>query len=414
MQIQSRHSESNLMRIDKEKTFMQQQNSIDNTGDLLARVVFALNSLHQTIEKVPVPNTSFDGKQIFTDENIREGEEWSIITAATNNSKMWSHKKSRSRARSLYPQISKISSDANPQQQFTWAGNNNDIQNYINAQVKNEKKSQPSPPSKKDHCNVFINGDKSKDFSDTASTTMRRKSIFSVFNGVFRRRNTASAMHLEPQVEQIDPARLSLAKNQSSPAFERKNSTIKEDDFPTDCIRRSSLLSNQSSISSEQLLENTTIADLIRAIENIHVTNLISPKSINSRRISLAAQSSIRRDSSTVSTSLDTPSPTSIKSNRFNSQRSPNRIMPVRQNSTPNRFLVTPVTDTGTQPSSAISLSPVVQRRLRQFSTVSAATLQPQHKFGSSLQTSPLVTRRTQFKPAISPLAMKPPTQLTQ
>lgn len=393
LQIPSRHSESNLMRIDKEKTFMQQQNSIDNTTDVLAKVVFALNSLHKTIEKAPI--APFDGKNsTFSDENILEDEEWSIITAPTNDSKLVVQKKSRSRARSLYPQISKnYSTPDTNSSQFTWAGNNNDIQNYINTQVKNGKKIQL--PSKKDHCSVLISADKSKDSNDSATATVRRKSIFSVFNNVFRRsrRNTASAMHSDALVEQNNSAKLSLAKKQTS---------IRADAIP-DYMRRSSILSNQSSTYSEQVLENTTIADLIRAIENVHVKTLFDPKSLDSRRISLAAQSSIRRDSITISTSLDTPSPL-IKSNRSNSQRQsialPNsRMITMRQNSQPNRFSVVPVTD-GT-PSSASSLSPIVQRRLQQLSNV-------------TLQSSPLAIRRTQFKPAISPLALQPPTLLAE
>lgn len=386
LHIQSRHSESNLMRIDKEKTFQQQQNSIDDTTDVLAKVVFALNSLHKTIEKAPVAAPSFDGKtKNLSDENILEDEEWSMITAPSNDSKMLVQKKSRSRARSLYPQISKNfhSSETNSSQ-FTWAGNNNDIQNYINAQVKNGKNR--LPPAKKEHCGgVLINIDKSKDGNDsTTATTMRRKSIFSVFNNVFRRRNTSAAMISESAVEQINPARLSLASK-------------KLDAIP-DYVRRSSILSNQSSSRcSEQVLENTTIADLIRAIENVHVENL------NSRRISMVAPSSVRRDS-------NTPSP-SIKSNRSNSHRLSvaiphSRMIAMRQNSKPNRFSVVPVNESA--PLSVPSLSPIVQRRLQQFSTVSATTMMPQHKFSSSLQTSPLVTRRTQFKPAISPLAMQP------
>lgn len=409
LQIQSRHSESNLMRIDKEKTFMQQQNSDDNTGDLLAKVVFALNTLHQTIEKSP-GTTSVDGKNILSDENTFEDEILSIITAPTllNDSKSFAQKKLRSRARSLYPQISKMpnATDTNSPQ-FTWAGNNNDIQNYINAQVKNGKK--PTPPLIKEQCHVPINIDEAKDNDGFTATTMRRKSIFSVFHSVFRRRNTAAALTTESLIERIEPAKLSLAKKRSS-AFEGKKMDVTR---KSDYARRPSLLSDQSSTCSDQVLENTTIADLIRAIENVHVKHMMDPKALDSRRISLAAQSSARRDSSTISS----VALSSGKSNRFNSHRvsmamSHNRMMSVPHRSEPHRFSVTPVRDSS--PSRTLSLSPTVQRRLRKLSIASAATVMPQKNLSSSLEPSPLTTRRTQFKATISPLAMQPPTQSTE
>lgn len=409
--IQSRHSESNLLRIDKERTFMQQQNSIDNTGDLLAKVVFALNSLHQTIEKAPCP--SICSKTLFSDDNIHEDEEWSIVPAP-NDPKLFAQKKLRSRARSLHPQTLKLNSSAvtRASPQFTWAGNNNDIQNYINAQVKNDKKLL-SP--NKDHCGVYINIDKSKDDipdeAAAAATSMRRKSIFSVFNSVFRRRHTS--MNSESSNEQIKPAKYSLTKKQSL-AFERKNSSSKADAIQKpDYVRRSSILSNQSSTCSENVLENTTIADLIRAIENVHVKSFIEPNSFDSRRISLAAQSSIRRKSSIISNSLDTPLPMD-RSNNFHSQRlsvtmsHSNGMNGMRHNSGPNRFSVTPVIDSPSCSALSPFTSPIVQRRLQQFNSVPVTAMMPQHKLSPSL-----ATRRTQFKPAISPLAMQSPTQST-
>lgn len=401
--IQSRHSESNLLRIDKEKTFMQQQNSIDNTGDLLAKVVFALNSLHQTIENTP-PIPPIAGKHIFSDDNIREDEEWPNIA---NDSV--AQKKLRSRARSLHPHFFTIyNSTVTNSPQFTWAGNNNDIQNYINAQVKNGKK---SPSSSKEAEGVFINIDKPKDeLNDETATAMRRKSIFSVFNSVFRRRHTS--VNSESLDEHIKPARVPAAKKQSL-AVETKNLPSKTDALQKpDYIRRSSILSEEStSTCSEQVLENTTIADLIRAIENVHVKTFMEPKSFDSRRISLCSvQSSTRRGSSAIPTLLDTPS-AADRSRCFNSQRLSvalphnHSAMTMRQNSSPHRFSVSPVNDSG----STSSLSPIVQRRLRQFSTVSTTTMIPQHKLNSSL-----AARRTQpFKPAISPLALQPPTQST-
>lgn len=393
IQLQSRHSETNLMRIDKVKTF-EKQNVLGNTGELLAQVVFALSSLHQTDDETAATA-------------LRENE-WSVVTASND----LKSKKLRSRAKSLHPQISKISTQNidTSRPQFTWSGNNNDIQAYINAQAK-----QPNTvkSAKKDGNGVSINGDKPK---DTNANGMRRKSILTTLNNVFRRRNTTCDASVEApndSNEQFKP----MTKFNRTPPFERKCSMkVDADVRKSDPIRRPSLLSNHSSC-SEQLLENTTIADLIRAIENAHVQNIFGAKpfdSLNSRRISLAAAAqTARRGSNTAgSPSIETQSPNgSTRSNphRLSVVTEHNRISPKRpKHFGRGRFSVTPVVDSSA--SSSVSLSPILQRRIRRFSAIPSDTIMPQRKLSTSLQTTPLALRRTQFKQTISPLAMQPPT----
>lgn len=410
LQIQSRHSETNLMRIDKEKTFMP-QNIIDNTGELLAQVVFALNNFNPNIDDPATATTATTtsingGINLFSDESILE-DEWSVVTTPSD---LISIKNPRIRAKSLHPQISKISNttDTNTPQ-FTWSGDNNDIQDYINAQVK-IKKNAENKTKTDNNGTVFINIDKTKEIE---SNTNRRKSILTTINNVFKRRNTT--VNDESSSQDVFQIQTPTMKSNFTPKLDRKPSIkmdigsqpIKSDDY----IRRLSILSTQSSC-SEQVLENTTIADLIRAIENAHIKNNL-PKGLDnltSRRISLAAQSA-RRGSVSFSTPLETPS--SPASNRLNLHKSAmvtsqhNRMMTMRQNPTTNRFSVTPVIDT---PSSAASLSPIIQRRLRRFSVVPPTTIMPQRKLSTSLQATPLAIRRTPFKQTISPLAM-PTTQ---
>lgn len=399
LQVQSRHSETNLMRIDKEKTFMQ-QNIMDNTGELLAQVVFALNNFNPNIDDTSAIVPTNGGINLFSDESILE-DEWSVVTAQSDLKSM---KTRRVRAKSLHPQISKISNGTETNTpQFTWSGDNNDIQDYINAQAKIEKN--VARKSKKDVNSTFINIERSKEIEPH---TNRRKSIFTAFNNVFKRRNTTAAVNGDAQDEtdMKTPTPNPTPILTISPPSNRKSSMKVDGTRKSDHIRRPSILSTQSS-NSEHVLENTTIADLIRAIENAHVKNML-PKGLDnmtSRRISLAQ--SARRGSVSFSTPLETPP--SAGSNRINLHKSAmmtshNRIMTMRQNSSPNRFSVTPVSDT---PSSVVSLSPMIQRRIRRFSAVPSTTIMPQRKLSTSLQATPLAIRRTQFKQTISPLAMQ-------
>lgn len=408
LQLQSRHSETNLMRIDKEKTFMQ-QNVLDNTGELLAQVVFALNSFHPPVEETPAApstNGAGGGIDLFSDESILE-DEWSIIT--TPSDQIRSNQKPvhlRSRAKSLHPQVPKHSNPIETSTpQFTWSGNNSDIQEYINAQVKGDKKTM----AKKEGVVICI--DKSKEADANAN---RRKSIFTVFNNVFKRRNTTATANAEAPAEATEPSP-SLAKANTTPASDAKSSMKTDATRNTESVRRQSILSNLST--SSEALENTTIADLIRAIESAHVKHMLSAKphdSFGNRRVSLLSQAA-RRGSVSFSSPLETPP--SAGANRLNPRKSSmaiprNRFLAMRQNSTPNRFSVTPVnTPTLETPSSVMSLSPIIQRRMRRFSAVPSTTMMQQRKSSFSLQATPLAIRRMQFKQTISPLAMTPPPQ---
>lgn len=400
LQFQSRHSETNLLRIDRQKTF-EQQCSLENTGELLAQVVFALNGFNAD-EPSGSPQIT-GGTDLFSDESILE-DEWSIITtpAEQSNQNLINQKKQRSRAKSLFTQISKTSGSSIETPQLTWSGNNNDIQDYVNSQVKGDKK---TPKNSQKDTNAGANGvvisiEKEKEADSGAN---RRKSVFNVINNVFKRRNT-----LTPSEQPKLPV-----KTKASP-FSELMTPIRMDAprmsiFSGDLRRRPSILSNQSA-SSEQVLENTTIADLIRAIESAHVKNLLGPpktsEMVGRRRMSMVPQIT-RRSSVSFSSPLETPP--SAGTNPIMNQRKPvlqrNRLLTLRQNSNPNRFSVIPVRDNAT---SAVT-SPIIQRRMRRFSAIPATTVMPPRKqsISTSLHATPLALRRTRhFKQTISPLAM--------
>lgn len=396
LQLQSRHSETNLLRIDRQKTF--EQTGLENTGELLAQVVFALNGFNASDEPASLPPPIPGGIDLFTDESILE-DEWSIVTTPTEQT---NQKIQRSRAKSLFSQISKSSVNSTEAPQFTWSGNNNDIQDYVNSQVKGDKITPQNAPKDNNAVAIFIDKEKEAD-----SSTNRRKSVFTAFNNIFKRRNTLK----EAPPAQAIPSNQLPIKAKVSPISEMKTATQfdapRKSIFNSELRRRPSILSNQSA-SSEQVLENTTIADLIRAIESAHVKNLFGtklPENFAPRRLSMAPQTT-RRSSVSFSSPLETPPSAGSKPMNL---RKPSMAMPrnrplltMRQNSNPNRFSVTPVGDNA---SSALN-SPIIQRRMRRFSAIPATTVMPPRKLSSSLHATPLALRRTQFKQTISPLAI--------
>lgn len=152
--VASRHSETNLLRIDKEKTF-QQQSVSRKTGNILEQVVMALNNLNNELNELSSPcNTG----NMMSDNSIVNTESESVSQIESRR---------RLRAKSLYPHQIYGLKDEKPAQ-LTWSGDDYAIQHYLNAQYKS-------------------NDDKPGTIN---SSVNRRRSIFSVFNSVFKRRNT--------------------------------------------------------------------------------------------------------------------------------------------------------------------------------------------------------------------------------
>lgn len=234
----SRHSETNLLRIDRERTFQQQSVSAD-TGNILAQVVIALNSLNNGLTELSSQNEI--GNRIGTSDERQH-----------TNPKL-AHPK-RLRAKSLYPnQRMHAPSELNPTQ-ITWSGDDDAIQNYLNAQIKQENDNEKT---------------------NTIESNSRRKSIFNVFNSVFKRRNTL--FNSIGDIESVPEHALncSSAKINSSPNPVWKphptTNLLKHKISNKDIIRRRSILSN----ASDQILDNATMSNLMRSIETTHTRNVI-------------------------------------------------------------------------------------------------------------------------------------------
>lgn len=235
--IVSRHSETNLSRIDREKTF-QQCNVSENTNNILAQVVVALDNLNNDLTELsPRNNGEIISESYATNSELQMNPKTS--------------KRGRLRAKSLHPHQIYGTNEAKSTQ-FTWSGDNNATQYYLSAQEK--------------HITDYGKPDR-VDYPD-----IRRRSIFSVFNNVFKRRNTL--FNSIGDIESVPEQTCSHIGKSRSENTARKPSVnmLKTRLNNMECFRRRSIISNVS----DQIFENTTVAGLIRSIENAQVKNAMA------------------------------------------------------------------------------------------------------------------------------------------
>lgn len=410
----SRHSETNLLRINKEKTFMG-QNVLDNTSELLAQVVLALDNYNNNDEA-----NEAAGMDLFSEDEILEEEmPWSIISTPydPNASTAKPPKYQRQRAKSLFNQAKTCNSAEAPSTtQWTWSGDNSDIQEYVNAQVKEEKLSKGNTlNSDKNHVTISIDKPDTHPEANCINP-VRRPSVFNVFNNIFKRRtSTIDQCQTKPPISPMV-----ALKRRCSNAI---NAAFKPH-VNLETIRRSSEQSTQST-ASEHILENTTIADLIRAIETAHLKNhlidLCPPTKAGTLQSTRRASfSPTKRDLNINSNIVKNPIPSFAvpqlnlpdRSNTLYKRRSslaPPQIrhQMMRQNSSPiaaqrNRFLDNAG---GTENNlKHLGISPSLHNR-RRFSAFPfhANVISTIH---NSNQTTPNAQRRTIIKRPMSPLAL--------
>lgn len=353
------NSETNLMLIDREKTF-HGQHLFEETGDVLTQVVLALNnygnSRDDDASDVFVDMT-IGGVDLFSEDEILDGEARSASPLPLKSSKF-----NRKRTLSVYSS-SKIAKKMEAPTQ-TWSGDNSDIQTYINQQWKKENIAE----EKKDASAVQISVD-----GAVEEEPPRRQSIFRRLSTVFLGRSPL----LEKDSEET------TKKPPISPMYKRRD-TMKT--FPKlEEIRRTSSTSLRSP-SPELILENTTIADLIRAIEMAHLKNHVQNTSLVSTRPNTVSQT---RRTSLAPPRLQPPYPQHIL--RQNSSPTPNRLKSFEVT----RFELPSV---GPNP---LSISMAQRRRM---------SLLPPQSSMTPMYTTPIMPRRVYTKPPISPLAqLQPP-----
>lgn len=403
---------------------------IENSSDVLARVVLALSTFENaTADDVIATDTDDGGFDLFSDEDILEDEKLP----------------ERPRAKSLfYYKAQSFKRNSVPiTPPLTWSGDNTHIQQYVNNQYREEKKMKDDGNSNADPNSVKITVDE-KEIRRLPEQN-RRQSIFQTFSNMFGRRNTVM---LDKTLGE-DPTPI---KKPISPIVMHRDAPKAMPNL--DWLRRSSD-STLNSASSDNILENTTIADLIRAIETAHIKNQIYETNENSmastmQSVRRASLTPAKRDATIAfaskTASKNVTPPLATKPNLFatlHTRRSSlappqsNQYV-MRQNSSPtarrrNFFEVSKVD--GIAPlarRSSLALAQTNQNVMRQNSSPTARrskfadikkvdgilpSLQLCRRFSAfpaqsaSTISSPIVQRRTHVKQPMSPLALSPPPQ---
>lgn len=386
------HSETNLLHIDKEKTFRGHANLFENTGDVLAQVVIALNNYNNDKNNNcddsvnnTITDTSIGGIDLFSEESILDDEKVRVTTNTPidilpANPFKWP-KPHRERARSMYIQARILANSEAPTK--TWSGDNSDIQAFINAQYRDETQSKEINASNANNVKITVE-------NDIECEALRPPSIFRRISNVFSRRNTIFGNKDADE----------LPKKQPPPSPIQHRDTLKP--IHVDAMRRLSALSIQSN-SSDQILENTTIADLIRAIELAHIKNHVNDVNVVYSRPTTVHPT--RRTSIVVPKFIAHPTRMSMSHNRRSSLAPMSQKQFIlRQNSNPTNarkkyFEITRVEQTSPMAKAKFPLSLSVAER-RRFS------LFPNPTVMTPVEATPIIKRRSTTKRPISPLAM--------
>lgn len=362
---------------------------IENSSDVLARVVLALSSFENAnAEEETEIDSDNGGINLFSDNEIIEDEKLP----------------KRARAKSVFfykaQSFKRNSSTITPP--LTWSGDNSHIQQYINDQYREEKKLKDETNLNVNPHSITITVDEKQ--IKRAPDQNRRQSIFQTFSNMFGRRNTVM---LDKTLEE------SPSSNKTP-----TSSIIKHRELPKimpnlEWLRQSSD-STLDSVSSDNILENTTIADLIRAIETAHIKNDIFDANENSkvctnqstRRASLAPP---KRDATVAF------APKITSKNASSTASKPNRLESLYAR---RASLAPTVSNQYVKPQNS-SPTAIVRRNKFEISKVDGLipSLHMRRRFSAfstqntSIQNSPFVQRRANIKRAMSPLALSHPPQ---
>ncbi|KAJ6635031.1 Open rectifier potassium channel protein 1 [Pseudolycoriella hygida] len=238
----SRHSESDLFRINKTKTFREKNGLPFDTGDVLARVVHALGNL--TAKDDEGENID-DSNTITSVISIKSSEhEYSIPPA-----------KPRLRAVSAYrkPSIKPIESP----HKWTWNGTNTQIQEFRNMRHKLKIIDKEIVRDENMASTVKIDDSPLKPLIPALHQKLNPHTKINIPKlNVDHHQKRCSIVGVENVLPKRRPSRLGYLKP-----------------LPNPSSRRPSIFDIQENQVDKNLLENTTIADLIRALETAHTLN---------------------------------------------------------------------------------------------------------------------------------------------
>lgn len=274
----SRHSESDLCRINKTKTFQERNELPFDTGDVLARVVRALGNI--TVDDDDNPDVIRDTDTITSviSEKSNDHDEYSVPPT-----------KPRLRAASAYrkPSIVPVESP----HKWTWNGTNAQIQEFRNMRHQLNIEENVLIPNKSTACSIKI---------DEPNKATIQPMNANKLNPV---------IEIEPAQKLnvgIHPRRYSIVGQE---CLLPKAKTASRIGYikPKPSSRRPSIFEIQENEADKSLLETTTIADLIRVLEVAHTINnscndpafqellgigpMVPPKRLEKRRASMYPRS---------------------------------------------------------------------------------------------------------------------------
>lgn len=245
MTLKRVQSDGDLSRIDRKKTF-EGSGTLFQTKDLLSSVLTALGSIQPTNEDV----------QSFSELGIYDTEIWA-------NERKWSSSQSDGSPKNPPRRQRAFSEFCIPQQgspkssyEWTWNGNNaHQIKKYMMNNTKKNSIASIVPPKSK-----LTNSSQTLNLSDTLKVQ--------------------SKLHSSSFLSRINPfnARV-LSQETKRGSVSSQDSNLQKYMQKTSKGRESRISLFQSDAKSMELLENTTIADLIRAVEEVQVKSNDSPES---------------------------------------------------------------------------------------------------------------------------------------
>lgn len=256
-------------------------NQAMQTTDLLARVFTALGNIKAADDEAQSIAAMSGGIQGFADSQILASEKhdsrWSI--PFSDSSFAVPPPKARGRAASDFHGPVSDHLEFGSSHDWTWSGNNQQIEEFMRLRKLNKKKSpdlyRAALTIPKSASSVTVNIDDGTSHLTDSSSPVNSPSLFSRLNP-FKRRDDSRKMSVASDRLDINNylaqtavgrrSRLSVfAMPTAAPATKRRISTYSAFSVPNE--------------GSADVLENTTIADLIRALEVMHTQAVVTGES---------------------------------------------------------------------------------------------------------------------------------------
>lgn len=242
----SRHSESDLSRINKTKTFRERNEPSFDTGEVLARVVHALGNITVRDDEYD------DGDNIQDTETITSA----ISIKSSDHEYSFPPEKPRLRAVSAYRKSSLIPIES--PHKWTWNGTNAQIQEFRD--IRDKSNITEKQINKSLSCSVKIDESPIKTLIPSSQhNKFNQNGKLLKLNADHHQKRYSIVSH-DVMHENLLPKRRASRIGYLKPP---QNSSS----------RRPSIFEMQENKADKNLLENTTIADLIRVLETAHTLN---------------------------------------------------------------------------------------------------------------------------------------------